>query len=132
MPATHFLRATNIMADELGRRGVLLQSSTASCSFSFFTFIHSLFLSNSKRTLYSHLCFQHTSAHKNQQFPLKNLRFPFTLVVLSCLCCKKQSLYLNVYLCKKDNPLCCNCGDQTWDTYHLILSCHKLVTSQSL
>ena len=119
----HSFLLRNNTADELARRGALLEPSAIPCSFSpLISHIHSRLISDWRHTV--------SSKYFDTQVPsisIEELVLPcHACCVLSRLCCNGHNLLLGSYLSRFsriENPSCSACGHSSQDTSHLILHC---------
>ena len=121
VPGHSFLPG-NDAADELTRRGALLQPSAIPCSLSpLISRIHSCLISDWRRTVSSKFFDTQIPSFFTEELALPR----HAHCVLSRLCCNGHSLLLGSYLSRigRINPSCSGCGHSTLDISHLILHC---------
>ena len=122
VPGHSFLPGNDV-ADELAKRGALLEPCAIPCSLSpLISGIHS----------YLFLDWTHTASPKYFDTQVISISTEKLVLprharcVLSCLRCNGHSLLLSFYLSrisKIENPFCSACGRPSQDTSHLILLC---------
>ena len=119
----HLFLPGNDSADELAKRGVLLDFSAIPCSlFPLISRIHSSLFSNWRHTVSSK--FFDTQIPSISTKELMLLRH--ACCVLSGLHCNKRSLLLSSYLFRigrTENPFCRVCGHSSQGTSHSIVHC---------
>ena len=119
----HSFLAGNDAADELARRGALLEPSAIPCSLSSLIFrIHSCLFLDWRCTVSSKFFDTQVFLISTEKLVLPR----HARCVLSCLRCNGHSLLLSSYLSRIgriENPSCSACGHSSQDTSHLILHC---------
>ena len=116
----HSLLLGNDAADELARRGALVEPSSISCSLS--PRIHSFFSSDWRRTVSFKFFDTQVPSISTEELVLSR----HAHCVLSRLRCNGHSPLLSSYLSRIrriENPSCSACGHSFQDTSHLILHC---------
>ena len=118
-----FVSPGNDAADELARRGALLEPSAIPCSlFPFTSCIHSCLISDWRRTVLSKFFGTQVPSISTEELVLPH----HARCVLSRLRCNGHSLLLGSYLSRIgriENPSCSACGHSSQDISYLIVHC---------